>query len=98
MKGAPKVVVSCKFFEDKLELLAHNKDFRSKEGQAVFINDDLTKDQGRLQFELRRHAKMLRDSGKMVKTRRGQFQEEDGTWMQNVPQQSPSDDVNKPNV
>lgn len=98
MKGAPKVVVSCKFFEDKLELLAHKKDFRSREGNAIFINDDLTKDQSRLQFELRGHVKMLRSSGKKVKTRRGQFQVDDSLWMQYVPQQGLSDVGNELNV
>lgn len=84
--GAPKIVVSCKFFEDKMEMLAHKKDFRSREGNEIFINDDLTKEQSQLQFELRGHAKRLRDSGKTVKIRRGQFQVNDGPWTTFDPQ------------
>lgn len=84
--GAPKIVVSCKFFEDKMEMLAHKKDYRSREGNEIFINDDLTKEQSQLQFELRGHAKRLRDSGKTVKIRRGQFQVNDGPWTTFDPQ------------
>lgn len=96
--GAPKIVLSCKFFEDKLVLLTHKKDFRSREGNEIFINDDLTKEQSQLQFELRGHAKRLRDSGKAVKTRRGQIQVYDGPWTLFSPQKNLPEDTNKSNV
>lgn len=91
--GGPKVVVSCKFFEDKLVILSHKKDFRSREGCAVFINDDLTKDQSRLQFELRVHAKTLREMGRTVKTRRGQIQVDNGPWTDYKPETNPPEDT-----
>lgn len=50
MEDTPKIVVSCKFFEDKLERLSPKSDFPSQDGNPIYVNDDLTKDQSRLQF------------------------------------------------
>lgn len=50
MEDTQKIVGSCKFFEDKLELLSPKSDFPSQDGNPIYVNDDLTKDQSRLQF------------------------------------------------
>ena len=66
-KNGNKVVGTCENFEQKIEIMRVKKDIKTKTGQKIFIDDDLSKEDGELQFLVRQKAKSLTAEGKKVK-------------------------------
>ena len=66
-KNGNKVVGTCENFEQKIEIMRVKRDIKTKTGQKIFIDDDLSKEDGELQFLVRQKAKSLTAEGKKVK-------------------------------
>lgn len=76
-----KIVITCRTFEDKLQLMRNKVSYKTSDGNPIFLNDDLTPRQSEIQFKVRAAAKTLRAEGKSVKTRNGCLKVEDGPWL-----------------
>lgn len=79
-KGGTKIIGSCESFERKLELMREKRNLKTTTGKKVFVDDDLSKEDGELQYIVRQKAKTLAAEGKTVRIGQRKISV-DGKWL-----------------
>lgn len=75
-----KVIGTCDSLEHKIHIMRQRKDITGTEGEKLFIDDDLTKEDSRIQYLARQVAKGLRQEGKKVVIRDDKMAIDDQWW------------------
>lgn len=66
--GEKHCLIGLKNGEDKIKLMQNKHKLREIKENKIFLNNDMTKQERRIQRELRRIARSEREKGKLVKT------------------------------
>ena len=80
-KTLPKIIATCTSLEHKLSIMKKKKDIKGPNGEPVFVDNDVTKEDSKILFFARQEAKKLRLQGKKVIIRDDKIIV-DGQWLQ----------------
>lgn len=79
-KKGQKILGTCPSLEDKRRLMRNKKGLNTKDGNAIYIDDDLCPEDSEVQYKARERARQLRKTGKEIIIGNGSIKV-DGKWM-----------------
>lgn len=79
-KQHTKIIGTCSSFEHKVEIMRQKKYIKGTEGNLIFIDNDLTKEDSKINYHARQEATKLRKEGKKVIIRDDRIKIEDDWW------------------
>lgn len=72
--GGKKIIGTCNNMEDKRKLMRSKRCLKTKEGKPVYVDNDLSKEDGEIYFKARKLAETLRRAGNRVKVESNRIQ------------------------
>lgn len=79
-KNRRKILATCASFEHKLTIMKQKKSLKGQNGEPIFVDDDLTPEDSRNQYQLRQEAAKLRKENKEVQIRGNKLKVGDEWW------------------